>query len=112
MLKLFTQSAKIFNRVFTPDNAGGETVDFSESDNVWCVRITPMSGEYSENAPGREYPERIRLVGEIRDGLKRCDRIEFNDKYWELTSLQKVDGVGSIPDYFRAEATLVPDMEV
>lgn len=112
MLKLFTQLARIFNRVFTPDNAGGEMVDFVESDNAWRVRITPMRGEYAENAPGREYPERIRLVGEIRDDLNRCDRIEFNDKYWELTSLQKVDGVGSIPDYFRAEAILVPDMEV
>ncbi|MCD6218204.1 hypothetical protein J7L05_10170 [bacterium] len=112
MMKLFTQSAKIFNRVFTPDNAGGETADFIEADNVWRVRITPMRGEYAENAPGREYPERIRLVGEIRDDLKRCDRIEFNDKHWELISLLKVDGVGSIPDYFRAEAILVPDMEV
>ncbi len=112
MLRMFTQSTKVFNRVFTPDNAGGDTVDFTESDSIWRVRITPMRGEYAENAPGREYPERIRVVGEIRDDLKTCDRIEFNDKHWELTSLMKVEGVGSIPDYFRAEAVLVPEMEV
>ena len=112
MLKLFTQTVKIFNRVFTPDEAGGDTVDFTESESIWHVRITPMRGEYSENAPGRVYPEKIRIVGEIRDEIKTCDRIEFNGRYWELTSFMIVKGVGSIPDYFRAEAVLVPEMEV
>lgn len=112
MLRMFTQTVKVFNRVFTPDNSGGETTSFSESDSLWRVRIIPLRGEYSENAPGREYPDRIRIVGEIRDSLNTCDRIEHNDKHWEVTSLMKVCGVGTIPDYYRAEAELVPDMEV
>ena len=107
MLELFTQTAKIFTRVFTPDLAGGEEIDYEESPPLWHIRITPLSSGYTENAPSREYKKKIRIVGENRDDISICDRIEFDDLTWEIVSLVKVAGVGSIPDYLRAEAEFV-----
>ena len=112
MLKLFTQTATVFNRVLTPDNAGGESASFTESPYIWRIRITPVKVDYYESSPGREYPDQIRLVGEVRDGLKTCDRIEIDDRKWEITSLVKVCGTGSIPDYFRAKAVHISEAEV
>lgn len=112
MLKLFTQTATVFNRILTPDTAGGESVSFTESEDIWRIRITPVKADYAEDAPGREYPEQIRLVGEVRNDLKTSDRIDFDDRKWEITSLVKVNGTGSIPDYFRAKAVHISEAEV
>ncbi|MFH1515722.1 MAG: hypothetical protein ABIG42_09725 [bacterium] len=112
MLQLFIQTATVFNRVLLPDSAGGESASFNESPNIWRIRITPVKADYSEDAPGREYPEQIRLVGEVRDDLKTSDQIEIDNRKWEITSLVKVKGTGSIPDYFRAKAVHISEVEV
>ena len=111
MLQLFTKDLKVFTRILTPDSAGGDSIEYLEALTKWRVRVTPIGADYVENAPSREYPEKIKLVGEIRNGLSEGDLVEFGNKHWEITSLVEVRGIGSIPDYFRAEATCISEVE-
>ena len=104
MLSLFTHELKVFNRTLTPDGAGGDSISYVESSKLWRVRISTLNGEFVEDAPGREYPSQIRIVGEVRDDIHEGDRIEYNGFFWEIVSLALINGIGSIPDYLRAKA--------
>ena len=106
---LFTEELKIFNRVLTPDESGGDSISFVESPALWLARVSSLDGEYSEDAPGREYPAGIRIVGQVRDDIREGDRIEHSGFTWEITSLALIKGIGSIPDYLRAKAVRIVD---
>jgi hypothetical protein len=111
MLQLFTEDLKVYVRTLENDSAGGDSVSYELSDTRWRVRVSPLYQEYVETAPSREYPNKIRIVGEIRNGLREGDRVGFNGKYWEITKIVEVKGIGSIPDYLRAEASCVGNVE-
>ena len=111
MLQLLTQEITHLNRTLTPDDAGGETVSFVESNELWRVRITPVDHDYSEDQSGMINREKIRLIGEIRDDISVRDRLIHDDKIWEITSVARVSGIGTIPDYLRIEASAIQEDE-
>lgn len=107
MIHLFTHELRVFRRMLSPDNAGGDTIAYIESEKAWRVRVSPLNGEYAENSAGREYPFGIRIVGEVRDDIQEGDRVEYDESLWEITSLVTLPGIGSIPDYIRAKAVRI-----
>ena len=107
---LFNIEVTILKKVLTPDNAGGNSISFIESVIPWNVRISTLGGEYKVDAAGREYPHRIRVVGAVREDLEICDRFIYEGKTWELINLLKINGIGSIPDYLRAEARIISEV--
>jgi hypothetical protein len=107
MFSLFNIDVKVFNRHLEPDNAGGDFITFEESGRSWRVRMSTFDGNYVEDIPGREYPSRVRIIGDVRSDIRDGDRIEHAGVTWELISVVLVNGVGTIPDYIRARATRI-----
>lgn len=111
MLHLFNDELNVYKRTLTPDSAGGDSISYDQLDDKWRVRITPVLNDYTVSEPSREYPRKIKLIGEIRNDLKEGDRIEFRSHLYEIKSLAMITGAGSIPDYIRAEAVSIGETE-
>lgn len=111
MLQLFVEEIPILNRIATPDDSGGESISFEESESMWRARVTPVKGGYTQDQPGMQSKDSIRIVGEVRDDIKARDRLVYLDSIWEISSVIKINGVGTIPDYLRIDALMVESVE-
>jgi hypothetical protein len=111
MLNLFNIEVSVYKKNKESDDAGGDSISFKEQENLWRVRISTLDGDYVENLPGREYPSMIRIVGEVRGDIREGDRIAYSGFFWELVSVIRLRGNGSIPDYIRAKAQRIGDGE-
>jgi head-tail adaptor len=111
MLQLFVEEIRILNRITTPDDSGGESASYEESESMWRARATPVKGGYAQDQAGMQPTDSIRIVGEVRDDIKVRDRLVYQDKVWEISSVTKINGIGTIPDYLRVDASIVEEVE-
>lgn len=110
MLQLFVEEIRILNRITTPDDSGGESASYVESESIWKARVTPVKGGYAQDQAGMQSTDSIRIVGEVRDDIKVRDRLVYQDTVWEISSLTKINGIGTIPDYLRVDASMVEEV--
>jgi len=111
MLQLFVEEIRILNRITTPDDSGGESASYEESESMWRARVSPVKGGYSQDQAGMQSTDSIRIVGEVRDDIRVRDRLVYQDSVWEISSVTKINGIGTIPDYLRVDASMVEEVE-
>jgi head-tail adaptor len=111
MIQLFIEEIPILKRITTPDDSGGELISYKESISKWRARVTPIKGGYAQDQAGMQSTDSIRIVGEVRDDIRVRDRLVYQDSIWEISSVTKINGVGTIPDYLRIDASMVENVE-
>lgn len=110
MLQLFIEEIRILTRITTPDDSGGESVSYEESMSMWRARVTPVKRGYAQDQAGMQSTDSIRIVGEVRDDIFVRDRLVYQNSIWEISSVTKINGVGTIPDYLRVDASMVEEV--